>query len=61
MVKETNEMKVLRAFVEEFSPLHEGETKDMSYNDLFEVVADIVDSHYNYGDEDNEIDKENIT
>ena len=59
MVRETNEMKVLRAFVEEFSPLHEGETKDMSYNDLFEVVADIVDSHYN--DEDNEIDKENIT
>ena len=54
MVKETNEMKVLRAFVEEFSPLHEGETKDMSYNDLFEVVADIVDSHYNYDDEDNE-------
>ena len=58
MVKETNEMKVLRAFVEEFSPLYEGETKDMSYNDLFEVVADIVDSHYD--DEDNEIDKENI-
>ena len=58
MVKETNEMKVLRAFVEEFSPLHEGETKYMSYNDLFEVVADIVDSHYD--DEDNEIDKENI-
>ena len=55
----TNEMKVLRAFVEEFSPLHEGETKGMSYNDLFEVVADIVDSHYD--DEDNEIDKENIT
>ena len=59
MVKETNEIKVLRAFVEEFSPLHKDETKDMSYNDLFEVVADIVDSHYD--DEDNEIDKENIT
>ena len=58
MVKETNEIIVLRAFVEEFSPLHQGETKDMSYNDLFEVVADIVDSHYD--DEDNEIDKENI-
>ena len=51
---ESNEMKVLRAFVEEFSPLHQGETKGMSYDQLFSIVSDIVDSHYEDINEDYE-------
>jgi len=43
---ESKEMKVLRAFVEEFSPFHQGLTKDMSYDELFDIVSDIVESHY---------------
>ncbi len=42
----SDEMKILRAFVEEFSPIHQGQTQDMSYADLFDVVDMIVDSHY---------------
>ena len=42
----SEEMRILREFVEEFSPLHRGETKDMTYDMLFDVVSDIVDSHY---------------
>jgi len=41
-----NEMQILRIFVEEFSPVHQGLTKDMNYDELFEVVAEIVGEHF---------------
>jgi len=51
--KVTNEMKVLREFVKEFSPFHNGldhEEKEitdtMNYDELFDVVEDIVNAHY---------------
>lgn len=45
----TEEMKILKAFVEEFSPIHKGQVDDFSYNELFEVIEDIVDVHYKRG------------
>lgn len=44
--KETNERRVLREFVEEFSPVGRGFTQGYTYNDLFEIISDIVDIHY---------------
>lgn len=45
MKKQTNEMRILREFVEEFSPIHQGLTKEMNYDELFDVVAEIVKTH----------------
>jgi len=42
----SNEMKILKEFVEEFSPIYQGQVDDFSYDELFEVVEDIVDEHY---------------
>lgn len=44
--KETNEMRILREFVEEYSPIHRGQTQDFSYDELFAIVSEIVDTHY---------------
>lgn len=38
----SNEIKVLRAFVREFSPIHAEDVKTMSYEELFEVVGEVV-------------------
>jgi hypothetical protein len=43
---ETNEMRVLREFVAEFSPFHQTLVQKMEYDELFEVVKDIVETHY---------------
>ncbi len=40
------EMELLKAFVEEFSPIHQGQTEDLTYNELFAIISEIVDSHY---------------
>ena len=44
--KTSNEMNILREFVEEFSPIHVGQVGDFTYDELFDVVADIMDTHY---------------
>jgi len=53
----TNEMKVLREFVKEFSPVHQMRTDEMSYYELFVVVEQVVGSHkdLDIGDENGEI------
>jgi len=52
MSKESNEMKVLRAFVEEFSPFHSHEiVKEMTYNELFDIADEIVNSYNDWKDE----------
>lgn len=38
---DTNEMKVLRDFVREFSPLLSETVEDLTYNELFSLVGDI--------------------
>ena len=45
--KQSNEMQILRAFVEEFSPIHagQGHIKDFTYDELFDIVSEIVESH----------------
>jgi len=40
-----NEIRILREFVEEFSPIHQGQINDLSYSQLFEIVAEIVTEH----------------
>lgn len=40
-----NEMRVLQKFVEEFSPLYQGQVENMSYNELFDIVGEIADAH----------------
>ena len=52
-IMESNEMKILKAFVYEFSPFHDGETKEgikivntMNWEELWNVVDEIVDSHF---------------
>ena len=42
---DTNEMRILREFVEEFSPISDG-VDEMTYDELFDVVSNIVKSHY---------------
>ena len=43
-MKQSNEMRVLREFVEEFSPLHDMvTTEDYTYEDLTEIVIDVAD------------------
>lgn len=44
--EQTNEMRVLREFVEEFSPVHQTLVEKMDYDELFGVVRDIVGTHY---------------
>ena len=39
-----NEIKVLREFIEEFNPFYERLTENMNYNELIEVVKEIVDN-----------------
>jgi len=46
MSEETHEMKVLRAFVEVFSPIHQGQTEGMDFDELFDIVRQIIESHY---------------
>jgi len=41
-----NEMEVLMDFVEEFSPIYAGFVKEMTYDELFDIVDNIVDEHY---------------
>ena len=48
-MKTTNEIRVLRDFVEEFSPIHQGQAKDFTYDELFSIVGDIVEAHYEDG------------
>lgn len=42
MIKQSNEMKVLKEFVKEFSPFHEQEADRMTYSELTEVVIEIA-------------------
>lgn len=46
-VKEINEMRILRLFVMEFSPPHAQQVDEMSYNELFDVVAEVLEAHKN--------------
>ena len=41
----TNEIKVLREFVKEFSPIHGGLTDQFTYNELFTIISEIVEAH----------------
>ena len=51
MSKESNEMRILREFVVEFSPFYSYEiANEMNYDELFVVVGEIVESH-NKGDD----------
>lgn len=43
--EQTNEMRVLQELVEEFSPIHQGQTTDYTYDELFDIVAEIVKTH----------------
>ena len=45
--KTNHEMNVLRDFVSEFSPMNQREVNEYSYEELFDVVNEIVFSHYN--------------
>ena len=48
-------MRILRAFVVEFSPFYSYEiAKEMNYDELFEVVGEIVESHKEGDDSDDE-------
>ena len=38
-----NEIRILREFVEEFSPIHQGQVNNLSYHQLFDIVAEIVE------------------
>ena len=53
---ESNEMRILREFVEEFSPLHAEFAHELTYDELFEIVGQVYESHCE-GDEYDE--KEN--
>ena len=55
---ETNEMKVLRKFVKEFSPIHSTFVNELTYDELFEIVGQVYQSHlkrreYNEGRDKN--------
>lgn len=41
-LKMPNEIRVLKEFVNEFSPLHQGQTERMSYTELFDIVEKVV-------------------
>jgi len=41
----SDEMRILREFVEEFSPIHQGQTEELSYEELFDIVAEVVEAH----------------
>jgi len=50
---ESDEIKILKSFVYEFSPFYDGETKEgikivdtMNWEELWNVVDEIVDSHF---------------
>ena len=43
---ESNEMRILREFVEEFSPLHAEFASELTYDERFDIVSDVVESHY---------------
>ena len=43
---ESNEMRILREFIEEFSPLHAGIVYELTYDERFDIVSDVVESHY---------------
>lgn len=42
--KTTNELKVLRAFINEFSPMSQAEVNEMNYFDLWAIVKQIVNN-----------------
>ena len=42
----STELKVLRGFAGEFSPLHQTMVNDMSYSELFDIAKEIVEAHY---------------
>ena len=48
MPTQSKEMKVLKEFVEEWSPIHRGLTKDMLSLELLEVVANIVKTEIDF-------------
>jgi hypothetical protein len=39
------EIEILREFVEEFAPFYQGQTENLTYNELFSIVAEIVETH----------------
>jgi hypothetical protein len=41
----TPDIEVLRTFVKEFSPIHQTEADNMSYEELWAVVKECVESH----------------
>ena len=42
-MKLTNEILVLRAFVQEFSPFHQNMVNDLNYAELTAIVKDIAE------------------
>lgn len=44
---QNNEMRVLKLFIEVFSPSHCGNIDNLSYNGLFDLVAEIVETQKN--------------
>ena len=41
----SKEIEILKEFVEEFSPLHTGQTQNLTYDELFTIVTTIVNTH----------------
>jgi len=41
-MKVANEIRILREFIEEFSPIYARLAKDMNYSELIEVVKEIA-------------------
>jgi len=54
----SNGMRVLREFVEEFSPIHAGFIDELTYEELFDIVAEVVESHYEGSEEEDEKNNE---
>ena len=42
---ESNEIRILREFVEEFSPLHAEFAHELTYDELFEIAGQVYESH----------------
>lgn len=47
---ESNEMRILREFVEEFSPLHAEFAHKLTYDELFFIVGQVYESHLEGGE-----------
>jgi hypothetical protein len=39
----TNEMRILREFIQEFSPLHAEGVEDLTYHELTDIVKEVAE------------------